>query len=95
MRAVFLAAAAAAVLIFPAGMARADEGGADNEYEERARKGLETVMRALENFLESIPQYEMPEVLDNGDIIIRRADPKTPDRAPNPKAEPESESTRI
>lgn len=37
-----------------------------------AREGLERMMRALRLLVESIPQYELPEVLDNGDIIIRR-----------------------
>ena len=39
---------------------------------ELAREGLEQMMRALRLLVESIPQYELPEVLDNGDIIIRR-----------------------
>ena len=37
-----------------------------------AREGLEHMMRALRLLVESIPQYELPEILDNGDIIIRR-----------------------
>ena len=32
-------------------------------------------MRAIELMLEMIPQYEAPEVLPNGDIIIRRKNP--------------------
>jgi len=39
---------------------------------EMAREGLEQMMRALRLLVESIPQYELPEVLENGDIIIRR-----------------------
>jgi hypothetical protein len=35
-------------------------------------------------FLQSIPQYEAPEILKNGDIIIRR---KNPEPAPGPKPE--------
>jgi hypothetical protein len=30
------------------------------------------LMRALEAFIDMIPQYEMPEINENGDIIIRR-----------------------
>lgn len=37
-----------------------------------AREGLEQMMRALRLLVEKIPQYELPEMLDNGDIIIRR-----------------------
>jgi len=44
---------------------------------------LEDVLDALRFVLRAIPQYEMPEVLPNGDIIIRRVPPK-----PNPKPTP-------
>jgi hypothetical protein len=40
--------------------------------EEMAREAIEQLMRALELMIESIPQYEMPEIEENGDIIIRR-----------------------
>ncbi len=36
----------------------------------------EEVFRVLELILQSIPQYAAPEVLENGDIIIRRLHPK-------------------
>lgn len=55
---------------------------------ELAREGLEQMMRALRLLVESIPQYELPEVLDNGDIIIRR---KHGDDAP--AREPEIDET--
>ncbi|MEQ8354396.1 MAG: hypothetical protein RH942_02570 [Kiloniellaceae bacterium] len=48
-----------------------------NSPGEMAREGLEQMMRALSLLVESIPQYELPEILENGDIIIRR---KQPDR---------------
>ena len=40
-----------------------------------AREGMERLVRAIELMLEMIPQYEAPEVLPNGDIIIRRKNP--------------------
>jgi len=40
--------------------------------EDLAREGIESMLRALRLLVDSIPQYELPEVLDNGDIIIRR-----------------------
>lgn len=40
--------------------------------EDLAREGLESMLRALRLLVDSIPQYELPEVLENGDIIIRR-----------------------
>jgi hypothetical protein len=47
------------------------------EQAERALKeGLQTILRALETMFKSVPQYEIPEVLENGDIIIRRKKPK-------------------
>ncbi len=42
------------------------------------------VFRALELILQSIPQYAPPEILDNGDIIIRRIHPKPQTPAPAP-----------
>lgn len=50
-----------------------------------AREGLERLMGALGSVMSSIPQYSAPEILPNGDIIIRRK-PKTdsPPEAPVP-----------
>ena len=39
---------------------------------ELARDGIERLMRALEAFVDMVPQYEMPEITEDGDIIIRR-----------------------
>jgi hypothetical protein len=48
-----------------------------------AREGLESLMRALELMLDSIPTFEMPEILPNGDIIIRRVHPDDEDKLEN------------
>ena len=40
-----------------------------------AEQAAEQLLRALRLFLGSIPTYELPEMLDNGDIIIRRKQP--------------------
>jgi hypothetical protein len=65
--------------------------------EDMAREAIEQLMRALELMIQSIPQYEMPEIEENGDIIIRRKHP-TPDPEPrepeNPDV-PEVEETTI
>ncbi len=53
-----------------------------------AREGMERMLRALELFIEMIPQYEMPEVTEDGDIIIRRKR-----RRAEPPADPELEET--
>ena len=56
--------------------------------EDLARQGMERILRALELFIEMIPQYEMPEVTEEGDIIIRRKRRKS-----EPPPEPEMEET--
>ncbi len=41
-----------------------------------AREGMERIVEALRLLIDQIPQYEAPEILDNGDIIIRRRRPE-------------------
>ena len=63
----------------------------DTQRRERAgqaaREGMASILRALDLLLLSIPLYASPEVLENGDIIIRRLprnEPGTPpDTPPN------------
>lgn len=47
----------------------------------------EKFMRAIELMLMAIPQYAAPEVLPNGDILIRRknAEPPKPPEPPAPR----------
>ncbi len=56
------------------------------------RDALEKAMRVLDGVLGSIPQYEAPEVLPNGDIIIRRIPqgPRPSQRAPAPPPAPKT-----
>ncbi len=56
-----------------------------------AREGVDSLLEALDRLIGMIPQYEMPEVLDNGDIIIRRRNPE-PEGDEEP-AEPEPDVT--
>ena len=51
----------------------------DESAAEAARQGIESLMRALELVIDSIPMFELPELLPNGDIIIRRIDPEDGD----------------
>jgi len=52
------------------------------------------ILRALELIMGAIPQYELPEVLENGDIIIRRVRPDGETPSPPPaEREPEETST--
>lgn len=52
----------------------------DGSPEDLAREGIGKIVSALEMLLMTIPTYEAPEILPNGDIIIRRVDPLTPKR---------------
>jgi hypothetical protein len=52
-------------------------------------EAMSKMVRALEMMIQSIPQYEKPEITDDGDIIIRRKHPETkkgPPRLPDPDA---------
>ena len=37
--------------------------------------GMRMILSAIELILQSIPEYKAPEILENGDIIIRRVQP--------------------
>ena len=43
--------------------------------EDMIEDGMRMILHALSLILKSIPQYKAPEVLENGDIIIRRVPP--------------------
>ncbi len=45
------------------------------EAEQLARESAEQIIRSLELLLKSIPQYDLPEITEDGDIIIRRRRP--------------------
>jgi len=47
------------------------------------RDALARAMKLLEGVVDTIPQYELPEILPNGDIIIRRIPPKGAPPAPS------------
>jgi hypothetical protein len=47
------------------------------EAGELAGETIRQMMQAMEAMIGSIPQYEAPEVLPNGDIILRRKRPPT------------------
>ena len=38
-------------------------------------EGAKMIFEALDLVLKAIPQYEAPEILENGDILIRRKSP--------------------
>ena len=63
-----------------------------SDPEAMVRDSLEGLMRALEAFIDMIPQYEMPEINENGDIIIRRK--HKPETEPEDESDPDLDETR-
>lgn len=57
--------------------------------DEALRETAERVVTALRLLLMAIPQYEAPEILGNGDILIRR---RRPEPVPAPQDEPMGEA---
>lgn len=59
------------------GAARAQESGegGGSSPQDLAREGAQRLLDALEGLLQVIPQYGVPKVLDNGDILIPRLNP--------------------
>ncbi len=60
----------------PAGRSAAAESQSPSEL---AREGVAKMLEAFNKFVDSMPQYEMPQLNENGDIILRR---KRPEPAP-------------
>jgi hypothetical protein len=52
------------------------------EAERLAGEALAKMMRALDLLIDTVPRYAAPEILPNGDIIIRRLDPQDEDGEP-------------
>jgi len=81
----------AAMMSLPGTLALGADSKSAPDVRERAeqaiKEGAEKIMRALELMLLAVPQYELPEILDNGDIIIRRLNPDRP-KHPRPSPEP-------
>jgi len=75
------------VLSSPA-FAQTSEEGTPSEL---ARQGLERLLRAMELFIEMIPEYEAPVLNEDGDIIIRR---KRPEQSRPSEETPELDKTR-
>jgi len=52
--------------------------------EEAMRRGLEQMMDSVDILLRAVPQYDLPTVNENGDIVIRRRLP-APGRGLEPR----------
>ncbi|HYM31346.1 MAG TPA: hypothetical protein VEU47_08620 [Candidatus Cybelea sp.] len=75
--ALFAASLAAALPSFAA-----DEPNTLDNPAEVARQAAEKIMQALKIMIDNIPQYSAPELLPNGDIIIRRKHDPSPQPLP-------------
>ena len=58
------------------------EPSVTSELEAKTKAAIEKLVNMMGKVIEHLPQYEMPEVLENGDIIIRRKQPETNDDIP-------------
>ena len=91
------ALAAALVLATAAAPSLAQQRSPAPPQEERpgdlARDAIEKMMRALSLAIENLPQYAMPELNENGDIIIRRLNPRAEKPRPKPPGNPDETRT--
>jgi len=63
------------------------------QAEKALRDGAEKMLKALNGLIQSIPQFEPPKVLDNGDIILRRKNPDAPKPDEPTRTPPEDDHT--
>jgi hypothetical protein len=61
--------------------------------QQQAVEGLSKLLDALGMFVKSVPQFAAPEVLPNGDIIIRRIHPDNAPAPARPKKDDDGTST--
>jgi len=73
---------------------RTEEGTAGDKAERLVEEGVASILEALDLLLGAVPQYAAPEVLPNGDIIIRRLHPEEEEDTTEPPAPP-GDSTDI
>jgi hypothetical protein len=77
MRKTLMSLLAACLLTAPVTAASADSTrDSTAEAERLANEAIAKMMKALDLLISTVPRYAAPEVLPNGDIIIRRLDPK-------------------
>lgn len=55
--------------------------------------GIDKILKALDLLIETIPQYAAPEVLENGDIIIRRLHPEDKPKPKRPQSDDDGTNT--
>jgi len=63
------------------------------DAQKQAVEGIGKLLEALQLFVKSVPQYSAPEVLPNGDIILRRVNPEKKPLPETPKADDDGTSS--
>ena len=85
------AASVAMMLLVPMSVSAQSHGDNQQDPRELLEGGVKMMLQALELFINTIPQYEEPEVLENGDIIIRRK----PKKLEQPSLDVDTEDDQI
>lgn len=85
----------ATALPAPQAVRAAETDNHRQEAEQLLEDATRKVMHAFKQMLMAIPQYAAPEVLENGDIIIRRIHPKPDDKDTAPPSNRPHGGTKI
>ena len=95
MRLTIMALGACAMLAAPPVFAQSPNaspnapGNQEPSGTELTLEGLAKLMRGLQRMVEELPRYNLPEINENGDIIIRRIDPNANPEQPRPPVSPQ------
>jgi len=94
MRLTIMALGACAMLASPPGFAESPNAprapsAQEPSGTELTLEGLGKLMLGLQRMVEELPRYDLPEINENGDIIIRRIDPHVSPEQPRPPVSPE------
>lgn len=89
------AALSVTLLAAPGALAQSNGESEQGSPEEMAREGVERLMDALETFLSSIPQYGVPYVDEDGNIVIPRLNQPDDEEPPQQDQDAPSGQTEI
>jgi len=86
---------AAVTLSAPQMVPAAETGNHREEAERLLEDATRKVMDAFKQMMMAIPQYAAPEILENGDIIIRRVHPEPGGEDADPPPTRRQDGTKI
>ena len=66
---------------------RADAPTPEKSPEQLLSEGMRSLIKAMKLFMQNLPQFGEPYIIDNGDIVIPRIQPKNPPSEPTEKSE--------